>query len=166
MKTNLCVATALLAMAASACASLSGAAHIARDIDRQGARATVVALESEGELDAVLSKISTGDAAWVHLGGKLAAGTDASASTGLTIALATALPKNPQAVLGVLNDSAATRASAVCGVPFIEPSREEAQAYLSKAIPAVTRAPESAASPRTACLDSLRRVKDQLDAMH
>ncbi|MDR5881515.1 hypothetical protein [Caballeronia sp. LZ032] len=154
------------ALLASACASAQvtpDAARIAGEIETQGARPAVASLDRDGQFDAVLESIATGNAAWVELAPRLAQGTDASASIGLTIALATALPKNPAAVLRVLDDGPVLGTSAVCGAPFIEPSPGEVKAYLDRTIPAVTDVPEGDAVRRGPCLDRLAHIQRQLE---
>jgi hypothetical protein len=160
------VASVSLALLASACMSAQVApdpARIAGEIETQGARPAVASLDRDGQFDAVLDSIATGDAALVELAPRLAQGTDAGTSIGLTIALATALPKNPAAVLRVLDDGPVLGTAAVCGVPFIEPEPEEVKAYLERTIPAVSDVPEGDALRRAPCLDRLAHVQQQLE---
>ncbi|MGA7777846.1 MAG: hypothetical protein WCA85_09065 [Paraburkholderia sp.] len=162
MTRNLSIAMALFVATASACAGVPSAAQIAHDIESKGARATVASLNHDGQFDAVLAKIASGNATWVNLARPLSQGTDAGDSTGLTIALATALPKHATAVLRALGDGPVTNSTAVCGVPFIEPTTSEVKTYLARAIPAVTRVAEPARlAQRASCLASLQRVKEQ-----
>ena len=86
--------------------------RIARDIETDGVKAVVDRLWNSGDYDRLLNHIDKGTPAWVALAPKLAAGTDAGASEELTIALAYALPRNPQAVLSVL-DVCATNAEQI-----------------------------------------------------
>ncbi|MHB9839217.1 hypothetical protein Q8F57_030805 [Paraburkholderia terrae] len=136
-------------------------AQVTRDIQAHGARATVQSLDRAGRLDAVLNKIATGNTAWVRLSRNLAQDTDEGDSTGLSVALARALPKNPNAVLGVLDDGSVTGAAVVCGVPFIEPTPREVKDYLARAIPAVkgTSVPERLPQ-RAPCLRALERIAE------
>lgn len=154
---------ALLALAASpAYADPVLAPGVAADIEAQGARATVLALDKSGQMHAVLDGIASGDAAWIRLAPALATGTDAGDSTGLSVALAHALPRNPRAVLKVLDDGPVTGALVVCGVPFIEPTQQEVRAYLKRTIPAVKRVKETRTLPqRAACLEALERTRAQ-----
>lgn len=134
--------------------------QLAADMRLQGPTAVVQTLDRSGRLDAVLTSIASGNTAWVGLAPELSKGTDAGASTGLGVALATALPKNPQAVLQVLDDGPVMRADIVCGVPFVEPTRRSVSAYLRRAIPAVTRvSPAKDFAQRRACLEALNRAK-------
>jgi hypothetical protein len=163
MTRNLCIAMTLLVATASACARVPSAARIAHDIESKGARETVASLDHDGQFDAVLAKIASGNATWVNLAHPLAQGTDAGDSTGLTIALATALPKNATVVLRALDDGPVTNSTAVCGVPFIEPTTSEVKTYLAQAIAAGARVTASAQVPqRASCLARLQRVKEQM----
>jgi hypothetical protein len=164
MRLDLYIATALLVSAASACAEGPDAAKIGRDIDVKGARSTVASMDHQQQYDALLANVASGDPLWVRLAGRLAPGTDASDSIGLTIALAKALPKNPDAVLRVLDSGPVVGTDAVCGVPFIEQAPDEMRAYLKQAIPAVARVADSVTLPqRSACLSRLRKAEQQVD---
>jgi len=132
------------------------------DIRQHGAGATVHSLDRNGKFDKVLDRIASGNVAWVRLAPGLARGTDAGDSTGLTVALARALPRNPAAVLAALDEGPVIGPEAVCGVPFIEPSSKEIREYLDVAIPAVTRIEPSVRVPhRSSCVDALHRVQEQ-----
>lgn len=85
-------------------------AEISASIDRQGAYAFVASLDSD-ESDWLVTQIGTGKNAWVELAPRLALGSDASVSTGLIIALARALPRNPAAVLKAVDPEKATAIS-------------------------------------------------------
>jgi hypothetical protein len=130
-----------------------------------GARRTVSALDRNGQFDTVLDRIATGDTAWVKLAPRLAQGTDASDSGGVAVALATALPKNPTAVLRVLDDGPVLGTSVVCGAPFIEPEPHEMKSYLELAIPAVSAVPAGDHTVRRAsCLKRLDEILRLLEA--
>jgi hypothetical protein len=166
MMRNFFLAMALLASAACACAQGPDVGEISRDIDAKGARATVISLDHQQRFDAVLEQVASGDAVWIQLAGRLASGADAEDAIGLTVALAKALPKNPEAVLRVLDNGPVTGTDAVCGVPFIEPTQDEVKTYLEHAIPAVTHVADAVnPSRRSACLASLRHAEKQLDAL-
>jgi len=154
---------ALLVGATSAVAGTPTPHQVDQSIRTHGARQTVRSLEARKQFDAVLDRISTGNVAWVGLAPALAKGTDAGDSEGLTVALATALPKNPGAVMAILDDGSIIGVNAVCGLPFIEPTHQEANDYLARAIPAVTAvAPSSRVPRRTACLDALHRAQESV----
>jgi hypothetical protein len=161
------IVIALLVGATSALAGALTPGQIEQSIRSHGARQTVQSLERRKQFDAVLDRIATGNTAWVEIAPALAKGTDAGSAEGLTVALATALPKNPPAVLAVLDDGPVTGAQAVCGLPFIEPGQKEATDYLARAIPAVAAVADSPRVPRrAACLDALRRAQDGASAQH
>jgi ABC-type Fe3+-hydroxamate transport system substrate-binding protein len=168
MKRSIYLVPMIFALVASACVGspkAPEASQIARDIQTHGARSTVASLDRKGQFDAVLERIASGDSTWVNLARPLSQGTDAGESTGLTIALATALPRNPAAVLRVLDDGPVLGASAVCGVPFIEPEAGEVKAYLEQTIPAVERVAQTRDTPlRSSCLTSLGRARTQSEA--
>ncbi|QCP54382.1 hypothetical protein FAZ95_36190 [Trinickia violacea] len=162
MRRNLSSALALFVLASPAFAATLTPAQIERDIRVHGARVTVQSLDREGKFNAVLDRIASGKAAWVRLAPGLAQGTDAGDSTGLTVALARALPKNPTAVLAALDEGPVIGPAAVCGVPFIEPSPQEVHEYLGRAIPAVTHVePSDRLAHRSACLEALHHAQDQ-----
>ncbi|MFM0738161.1 hypothetical protein PQQ51_13040 [Paraburkholderia xenovorans] len=165
MKQYVCYAFALLVLSTTAVAQPLTPSRIERDVRTHGAHATVQSLNRTGRLDAVLSKIASGSVAWVRLSPDLAKGTDAGDSTGLSIALAQALPKNPKAVLAVLDDGPVTGAAVVCSVPLIEPSPDEVKDYLNRAIDAVRHTPDSGSLPQRApCLQALKRIAEHTSA--
>lgn len=162
MKRNLAYALALLFLAPPAFATGLTPAQIEREIHEHGAKMAVRSLERDGKFDTVLDRIASGKAAWVRLASPLAKGTDASDSTGLTVALARALPKNPAGVLAALDEGPVINPAAVCGVPFIEPSPQEVREYLDRAIPAVARVEPSDRAPnRSSCLKALHHAQEQ-----
>ncbi len=156
---------ALFALAGVAQAQALTPAQISQDIDLHGAKSAIQTLDHAKRFDTVLSRIASGKAAWIRLAPDLATGTDAGNSTGLSVALARALPRNPRVVLEVLDSGPVIGADAVCGLPFIEPTPSEVATYLNKAIPAVTRVPESNQFPqRAACLGALAQAKESSTA--
>lgn len=162
---NLSCALAFLFLAPPVFAAALTPAQIERDIHAHGAKVVVQSLDRHGKFDTVLDRIASGNAAWVRLASGLAQGTDAGDSTGLTVALAKALPRNPAAVLAALNDGPVIGPAAVCSVPFIEPSPQEVREYLGQAIPAVTRVePSDQVAHRSSCLEALHHAQDQIPA--
>ncbi|MBE1159483.1 hypothetical protein [Dyella acidiphila] len=112
------------------------AAGLAKEIDAKGAKAVVEGLGDR--FDGVLDRIDTGDADWIALVPRLAQGTDAGNSEGLSIALAYALPKNPAAVLAVVTeDGGILSVSRVCSIPFIEDSVKDRPGYKRQALRAM-----------------------------
>jgi hypothetical protein len=154
-------AFSLTMLSAAAQAEAFTSSQILQDIRSHGAKSAVQTLDHAGRFDTVLSRIASGKADWIRLAPDLAKGTDAGNSTGLSIALAKALPRNPRTVVKVLRDDPVIGADSVCGLPFIEPTPSEVTTYLSKAIPAVISVPKSEQFPqRTACLAALTQAKE------
>ena len=129
-------------------------------IETMGAHDAVVYLDKVDELDYMLDQIGRGKSEWIALATRIAPGTDASASEGLGISLARALPRNPSAVLRVVDladEDGVLGVSRVCGVPFIEVTRAYNAAYERRAIPAVSRVLDPAlAAARAKCLARLK----------
>ena len=141
---------------------------IARDIEANGAKAVVDRLWNSGDYDRLLDHIDKGTSAWVALAPKLAAGTDAGSSEELSIALAYALPRNPEAVLAVLDPkNAALEPDMVCSAPFIEDTVKDIPRYIKRTKAAVSRvkAP-SLQENKAACLAVLAKVPQQTGANH
>lgn len=114
----------------------ASAAQLSQEIEAKGAKAVVDSLGDA--FDDVLDHIDSGDPAWIALAPKLAQGTDAGNSEGLAIALAYALPKNPQAVLAVVTENDGVLAiNRVCSIPFIEDTVKDRPAYKRNALHAV-----------------------------
>lgn len=107
---------------------------LVKQLDDKGAKATISSM-SESQWDNVLNHIDSGNAAWVALVPKLAEGTDGGHSEDLGIGLAFALPKNPKAVLSVIDraNGPVLGVSRVCSVPFIEDTVPDIPAYVRQA---------------------------------
>ena len=88
-----------------------------------------------GNYDKVLDGIASGNGRWLALVPKIEGGTDAATAEALRIAVATALPKNPTAILRLITLEQSWRDA--CSYPMIEPTNQEARAYFKIAIPAV-----------------------------
>ena len=163
MKGIVLLTLTLIGVSTTCYAQLPTPTQLSHDIHVHGAISVVRTLDHGERFDAVLGEIASGKTAWIRLAPALVNGTDAGNSMGLRIALARALPVNPTAVLEVLDDAPVMAASDVCGVPFIEPTHREVTTYLNRAIPAVTRVPESDRWPRrTACLQALVDARKEL----
>lgn len=140
-------------------ATLSSEA-VEHDIAKHGARETVSRLWSTGEYDKIMDAIDSGDARWIALAPKLAAGADAGAAEELPIALAFALPKNPHAVLNVLLPPNGLPIEDVCGAPFIEGTIKSIPGYVRETERAVAAVSDSRLTEvREACLAQLRAVR-------
>lgn len=155
--------------------SLSGgdgpeAEAVLKDISARGARsvlAELVAADDDAAFEAVLGKVGSGDERWIEVAERLADGSDASTSIGLKVALAYALPKNPEAVLRVADTRKLFTVSEICRAPFIEPETKFLSAYLEEAHRALmaVSAPELE-TRRVACLghidQSLARLRAEV----
>jgi hypothetical protein len=108
----------------------------------------------------VMAGIATGDSLWLEVARNLPL-KSASAEASFAIALAGALPKNPDAVLEMLGKK--SRVTDVCGMPFLEATPEIVTAYYDSAASALARprAPSFApvALQCAAALDSARNRK-------
>ncbi|WP_429347454.1 hypothetical protein [Paraburkholderia sp. Clong3] len=132
-------------------------AEVSAAIRRQGASAFFRSLD-EAVVDRRFERIGTGRADWVALAPKLAIGADGANAEGLGIALAYALPRNPAAVLKVVDpvegDSHILAVSRVCGIPFIDDAPKNDKAKALRAVSAVTTANPHI---KARCLDALRK---------
>lgn len=136
--------------------------EILRSIDQVGAVATVEGLWATGAWDVMSDHIGDGEAEWIALAPKLAPGTDGAAAEGLGIALATALPKNPIAVLSATDpkDGFVFGISRVCSIPFLEPSKAFVKRYRAQTLASVSSVHSPRlAKARHACLVVLRQPR-------
>jgi len=105
----------------------------------------------------VMDGIATGDSLWLEVARNVQL-KSASAEASFAIALSTALPKNPDAVLALIGPQA--RVGAVCGMPFLDATPEAVNAYYDASAAALARprTEPAAALARTcaATLDSAR----------
>lgn len=138
-------------------------AEVAAMIERDGARATVQALdqgETNNRFYAVLEGVSAGEQAWLDLVPRLGPGTDAGATTGLEIAVAEALARNAAGVLRIAGTSHSVQD--ICSYPMIEPTPEQTRSYFAAAIPAVEAISDPALQEKkTECLRLLRAAQTQ-----
>ncbi len=151
-----------LSLARSGSAVAAAAPSVAKlneEIRSAGPKQTIAALARSGQWDAVVDRIGGGSTAWVSLAARLAPGGDAGSAEDIGIGLATALPKNPGAVLSVIGtgSQASLSVQRVCGVPFIEMPGPEVAAYRRRAAGAL-RANSSSAlrQRRDDCLAALK----------
>jgi len=134
--------------------------EVRASIEREGPAATVKRLTQARQWDVILDGMARGEPAWIALAPLLAQGTDSGPGEGLGIALARALPRDPAAVLHVLDpkDGPVLGASRVCSAPFIEPQPGFVEAYRPQAIAAVEAVRGARLrSARDACLAMLRK---------
>ena len=111
---------------------------VMQEIAKHGPKHAVTVMWDQKRYSELLGNISAGKGEWIALAPKIVSGTDAGASEGLGISLAEALPKNPKAVLGILDQSKATLSSGrVCSIPFIEPEKDFLESYAKSALAAI-----------------------------
>ena len=105
--------------------------QLKQDIAAKGAKAVVEELtRKEENWESVLSKMESGSPAWLSLAPSLRKGTDAGGTEGLDFAVARALPKAPQIVLGLIGSD--FKVNDVCTSPFIEAEPGGEERYLLK----------------------------------
>jgi len=95
--------------------------------------------------DAIIDKISSGEDAWIKTLYCLKDSpgySNVTVSVDLDIALAKALPKNPQAVLALSLSGIAT--ARACSLPIIEPKRAWAAQYVKDTLAALEAIPDDA----------------------
>jgi 2-keto-3-deoxy-6-phosphogluconate aldolase len=154
---------ASLVIALTALADTLTPVQLTMQIDHLGAAAVARRLVANGQFDQVLRHIEAGSDAWLALAPRLAEGTDAAASEDLGIALATALPKNALGVLSVIDphDGPVIGVTRVCGVPFVEGTAANLDAYVRHAVAAVgtidVAGQPALARMQRACLAALRQ---------
>ena len=94
---------------------------------------------SEADYEKITEYLSQGRTHWIELYTMLNRAPFSGATSfqeGLDIAMALALSENPEAVLKYVNQS---NVSKLCGMPFIEPTPDETEAYFLKARAVLTR---------------------------
>lgn len=94
---------------------------------------------SDADYDKITEYLSQGRTSWIELYPILNQSPFLGATSfqeGLDIAMAYALPENPEAVLKFVDQNNVNK---VCGMPFIEPAPDETEAYFLKARAALTQ---------------------------
>lgn len=103
----------------------------------------------------VMNGISTGDSSWLEVARALTPASATSAAS-LSIALASALLKSPERVLGLIGSKYPV--ADVCSIPFLRPDSSIVISYYNEALAALARVRSAPLSPvRDAC----RAVLDQ-----
>lgn len=130
-----------------------------QEISSKGARTVVMELARNDEKDwnNVLSKIESGDAAWLRIAADLRKGTDAGATEDLDFSVARALPKAPVPVLKLVGQGFTT--NEICTSPFIEaePGVEEHYLLQTQQVLSSLHAPEVENSRRS-CLATISQI--------
>lgn len=137
------------------------AQSIVLDVRAQGAKAVVDRLNSGARprpWDRVLDHVETGKREWLDAAEALLDGTDAGTSTGMHVALARALPRNPGGVLKLVV-SERVSIDEVCTAPFIEPTPAFITRYLRDTRRALDRLRLPEVEPqRRACLAAVEET--------
>ena len=127
---------------------LGGVASVAKRVDSD---------ESFGR--SVMNGISTGDSLWLEVASKFTPGS-ATAEASLSIALASALPRSPARVLGLLGDKYPTEE--VCGIPFFHPDSGLVTSYHDTAVAAISQVRDaSLTKTRDRCRAALDTARDE-----
>lgn len=112
---------------------------------------------SEDEYDQISDYIAQGKTRWIALYPTLKRAPFlgiTSLQEGVDIAMAYALPENPNAVLNFVNDE---NVNYICGVPFIEPDINEINSYFHRTRKALSEL-KSATPWKEKCMLNLRRA--------
>ena len=127
---------------------VSGAEKVSKQIDSD---------ENFGR--SVMNGVATGDSLWLQVADKITP-TSAAAEATLAISLASALPRSPDQVLGILAEKYPI--DEVCGIPFPKADSTLIITYHDEAVAALgrVRAPLSSAR-RDACRLTLDEARDR-----
>lgn len=112
---------------------------------------------SEEDYDTIVLNLSRGKDRWIEIYPDLKQPPFTGVTylqEGLNIAMASALPENPSAVLKFVNE---TNVEFICGIPFIEPTPAEVEAYYVKASTAINDL-ASGLSWKKRCLLTLKKA--------
>ena len=111
--------------------------------------------EHEPDFERVLAGVESGDATWLSVASALRQFSDAGGSLSLDYAVARALPRAPERVLGLVGHGFAMQR--ICTSPFIEPAPGVAEAYEQKALLALSKVKSPALAPIAAqCAERVR----------
>ena len=106
------------------------------EIASKGARGAASQLP-DSDIDAIVTHVSAGDAAWLEAAARLRPGLDGAKAEGIDLALSRALTANPAGVLRALRTQHAITLPWICEDREIEASARQAAAFESKAIAAL-----------------------------
>jgi len=127
---------------------VSGAEKVSKQIDSD---------ENFGR--SVMNGVATGDSVWLQVADKITP-TSAAAEATLAIALASALPRSPDQVLGILGEKYPI--DEVCGIPFPKADSTLVSTYHDEAVAALERArAPSLSATRDACRLALDEARDR-----
>ena len=149
------------AQAPAAAGGAITAAELRTMIERDGAQATVRALDQGGtpaapnRLAAAMNGIASGEQAWLDVVPLIRPGVDGETGIGLTMSLRDALPKNAAGVLRLLPDK--DEAGSVCDDSLVDQTDAQRRTRRDAAIAAVEAVNDPAlAQAKTNCLAVLR----------
>ncbi|MBS9437218.1 hypothetical protein EAE91_08520 [Photorhabdus noenieputensis] len=115
--------------------------QIIEKVNSMGARKFVTSTlpnTDDSTWDYILSHISSGDPEWLNIVPILSTGVDAGSAEDLTIAVATAIPKNAAVVMSVLNNAnISISTESVCSLPFYSGTEAEINKYVVESIRAL-----------------------------
>ncbi|MBS9424424.1 hypothetical protein [Photorhabdus caribbeanensis] len=115
--------------------------QIIEKVNSMGARKFVTSTlpnTDDSTWDYILSHISSGDPEWLNIVPILSTGVDAGSAEDLTIAVATAIPKNSAVVLSVLNNAnISISTESVCSLPFYQGTEAKLNQYVVDSIRAL-----------------------------
>lgn len=107
-------------------------------IGKEGGHAVLRDLwEHEPDFERVLAGVESGEATWLRVASALRPFSDAGGSLSLDYAVARALPRAPERVLGLVGRGFALQR--ICTSPFIEPAPGVAEAYAQKTLLALSK---------------------------
>lgn len=118
---------------------------------------------SEADYEKISEYFSQGQTRWIALYPLLNQSPFLGVTSfqeGLDIAMASALPENPEAVIKYVNQGNVNK---LCGMPFIEPTPEKTEAYFLKARAALIKL-TSQSDRKKSCLAVLEKSHDYLAA--
>ncbi|MFW0699398.1 hypothetical protein [Pantoea sp. R13S299] len=118
---------------------------------------------SDTDFDRITEYLSQGRTRWIEFYPILNQSPFLGATSfqeGLDIAMASALPENPESVLKYVNQDNVNK---LCGMPFIEPTPDETETYFLKTRAALINL-ASQSDRKKSCLAVLERSHDHLAA--
>ena len=135
-------------------------------LDSQGAKRVARDLWSKPEQwERVLVNISSGQPDWLEVARRLKMGVARHQRGALNFAIARALPLAPGEVLSIVGKEFTV--TQVCIVPYIEPARESALAFLGRAEHALGNVREKKLQDtRRACLKRIETLKQRYRSRH
>lgn len=136
-------------------------AEVEASIQHSGAKSTIADLQRREQWQTVTEMIDTGDSTWVGLVPRLARGTDDITAEDLARSLSHALPKNPRAVLSVLNAEVIISPAQVCGTPFSDADTiKDREIYKREALHALEGIEDhTLSSAKSICMTALKRAE-------